>query len=74
MSELADRLRIARRSATTVVDDLVERGLVERVADPRDRRATNVALTPAGWTVLAQLDSRRHDATARLTSGSHAPT
>ena len=30
MSELADRLGIARRSATSVVDELVERGLVGR--------------------------------------------
>ena len=47
-SELAEHLHIAPRSATEVVDDLQERGLVERHPDPADRRATLVALTDAG--------------------------
>ena len=46
--ELAEHLHIAPRSATEVVDDLQERGLVERRPDPADRRATLVALTAAG--------------------------
>jgi DNA-binding MarR family transcriptional regulator len=45
---LAEHLRIAARSATEVVDDLERLGLVERRPDPADRRATLVALTPAG--------------------------
>lgn len=48
LSELAGRLRIAPRSATEVVDDLQARGMVARHADPADRRATLVALTPSG--------------------------
>ncbi len=35
LSELAEHLRIVARSATEVVDDLQERGLVERLPDPR---------------------------------------
>ncbi|SCF13290.1 MarR family winged helix-turn-helix transcriptional regulator [Micromonospora chokoriensis] len=45
---LAEHLRIAPRSATEVIDDLQTRGLVERRADPADRRATLVALTDEG--------------------------
>ncbi|MER5867759.1 MarR family transcriptional regulator [Kitasatospora sp. NPDC002040] len=48
LSELAERLHIAPRSATTVVDALEEAGLVERVPDPADRRAVRVVLTEAG--------------------------
>ncbi|WP_144120216.1 MarR family winged helix-turn-helix transcriptional regulator [Catellatospora sichuanensis] len=48
LNELAEQLRIAPRSATEVVDDLQARGLVERRADPADRRATLVALTGPG--------------------------
>jgi DNA-binding MarR family transcriptional regulator len=48
LSELAEHLRIAARSATEVVDDLQARELVERRPDPADRRATLVALTAAG--------------------------
>jgi DNA-binding MarR family transcriptional regulator len=48
LSELSDHLRIAPRSTTEVVDDLQQRGLVERHPDPADRRATLVSLTDAG--------------------------
>ena len=48
LSDLAEHLHIAPRSATEVVDDLQERGLVERHPDPADRRATLVALTDTG--------------------------
>lgn len=68
MSDLADRLRIARRSATSVVDELAERGLVARSADPRDRRAVTVEVTPAGWALLEQLTASRRTAAADLTS------
>ncbi|GIH15910.1 MarR family winged helix-turn-helix transcriptional regulator [Rugosimonospora africana] len=50
LSDLAHHLRIAPRSATEVVDDLSGLGLVERRADPRDRRVTLVALTESGTT------------------------
>jgi DNA-binding MarR family transcriptional regulator len=46
--ELARHLRIAPRSATEVVDGLTDRGLVERIPDPDDRRATQLRLTDAG--------------------------
>ncbi|MFT0846334.1 MarR family transcriptional regulator [Actinomycetaceae bacterium L2_0104] len=46
--EIAERLRIAPRSATEVIDQLEEKGLVERGRDPEDRRATQVRLTPSG--------------------------
>jgi DNA-binding MarR family transcriptional regulator len=48
LSELSEHLHIAPRSTTEVVDDLQERGLVERRPDPHDRRATLVALTDEG--------------------------
>ena len=52
LSELSDRLRIAPRSATEVVDALEKRGLVERRPDPGDRRATLVEVTGDGSGVL----------------------
>jgi len=48
VSDLADALRIAPRSATEVADGLEARGLVERAADPADRRAVLLRLTDAG--------------------------
>ena len=52
LSELSDRLRIAPRSATEVVDALEGRGLAQRRPDPGDRRATLVEVTADGSGVL----------------------
>jgi DNA-binding MarR family transcriptional regulator len=68
MSELADRLNIARRSATSVVDDLVTNGLLERRDDPTDRRAVEVAVTPSGTRLLGGLRDRRRSAAREVTS------
>ncbi|MGW0229499.1 MarR family winged helix-turn-helix transcriptional regulator [Actinopolymorpha singaporensis] len=62
ISELANQLGIVPRSATSVVDDLEEAGLVARKPDPDDRRATLVGLTSAGGQVLARIRRSRRDA------------
>jgi DNA-binding MarR family transcriptional regulator len=59
LSELSDRLHIAARSTTEVVDGLQDRGLVERRPDPQDRRATLVALTDEGTRVGQAIRSSR---------------
>jgi DNA-binding MarR family transcriptional regulator len=61
LSELAARLGIVPRSATSVVDDLEAAGLVERQPDPNDRRATLVDLTPDGRQILTTLREKRRD-------------
>ncbi len=55
LSELSDRLHIAPRSTTEVVDALESRDLVQRRPDPDDRRATLVELTEHGASVLAAI-------------------
>ena len=52
LSELSDRLHIAPRSTTEVIDALESRGLVQRQPDPGDRRATLVEVTGHGASVL----------------------
>ncbi|MFI1995979.1 MarR family winged helix-turn-helix transcriptional regulator [Actinoplanes sp. NPDC020271] len=66
LSALAERLRIAPRSATEVVDDLQDRGLVERHPDPADRRATLVALTDHGRATGTSIKSARAAAGERV--------
>jgi DNA-binding MarR family transcriptional regulator len=61
LSELAARLGIVPRSATSVVDDLEAAGLLERQPDPHDRRATLVDLTPKGRQILTTLREKRRD-------------
>ena len=48
MSELSRRLMVSGGNVTSLVDQLVEEGLVERRDVPGDRRAFAVALTPGG--------------------------
>jgi DNA-binding MarR family transcriptional regulator len=45
---LADALRVAPRTITTLIDALVETGFVTREPHPSDRRATLVTFTPQG--------------------------
>ncbi|MBY3553855.1 MarR family transcriptional regulator [Modestobacter lapidis] len=64
LSDLAEALRIAPRSATEVADGLQERGLVERAADPADRRAVVLRPTEAGRRIQRELaDARTADST-----------
>lgn len=55
LSMLAERLRIAPRSATEVVDALQAKGLIDRAPSPGDRRAVAVHLTPAGATLRDEM-------------------
>lgn len=61
LSALSDALQIAPRSATEVVDALQQRGLVERVPDPADRRAIGVVPTSAGREAEAAIEAARAD-------------
>jgi len=53
MGGLATFLGLDRSSVSGLVDRAVERGLVERMPDERDRRSTRVALAPAGASLAA---------------------
>jgi DNA-binding MarR family transcriptional regulator len=71
MAELARLLGLDKSSATGLVDRAQRRGLVERVANPRDGRGWRVVLTTAGraLTEVAVVDVTRQIAelTADLT-------
>lgn len=62
---LAEREQVSAPTATKVVEKLHAAGLVERRADPADRRVSLVALTPAGEALLADIRARK---TAWLTT------
>jgi DNA-binding MarR family transcriptional regulator len=66
LSELSDRLQIAPRTATEVVDALQARGLVGRRADPADRRAILVEVTERGAGLLAEIRATRGTEAGRI--------
>ncbi len=61
LKDLAERLRIAARSATEVVDQLEAKGLARRDPDPTDRRATLIVATDEGRQLFADIRAERRD-------------
>jgi MarR family transcriptional regulator, organic hydroperoxide resistance regulator len=53
--ELAQRLQVTKGNLVGLIDRLTERGWVERVPDPADRRVNKVQLTGAGKQVLEKV-------------------
>jgi DNA-binding MarR family transcriptional regulator len=66
MSRLADELDVAPPNASAIVGRLAERGLVERVADPTDRRIVRVRLTDQGRGLLDEIEEARLERLRRL--------
>ncbi len=55
MRELAHKLGGSFSNATVLVDRLVDRGLVERLAEPQDRRVVLVRATKEGQRLIERL-------------------
>jgi DNA-binding MarR family transcriptional regulator len=68
-SELAQRERIQRPTATRVLARLEEAGLLERAGDPADRRSTLITATPAGRDLLQAQRERKDAFLARRLDG-----
>ncbi|MFD3402922.1 MarR family winged helix-turn-helix transcriptional regulator [Kribbella sp. NPDC058693] len=68
MTELSRILSIERSSLTSMVDRLERRDLVARVANPADRRACRIELTPAGKDLAHQCHDAVVDRIATLTA------
>ena len=73
MADLAASLEIVPRSLTTMVDSLVTAGLVDREADPHDRRSVLVSPTRAGRAVLDRMDSTQRATAEELFGRLTAP-
>jgi DNA-binding MarR family transcriptional regulator len=59
-SELAALERVQRPTATRVLARLEEAGLVERAADPTDRRSSLITATPGGRALLRRQRTRKN--------------
>jgi DNA-binding MarR family transcriptional regulator len=49
LTTIAERLGITKQSVSQIITDLEQRGYVQRLEDPTDRRASLVRFTPQGW-------------------------
>ncbi|GGX59768.1 MarR family winged helix-turn-helix transcriptional regulator [Streptomyces minutiscleroticus] len=61
-NELASAIGMDRTTMVAVIDDLEDRGLVERHRSPRDRRRNVVTLTEAGAACLRNAEQARAEA------------
>jgi DNA-binding MarR family transcriptional regulator len=70
IGELNRHVLLSQPALSRLVDRLVERGFVERCADPADGRSVRLSLTPAGRDVQRRI-GRRHarDVARAMTAG-----
>jgi DNA-binding MarR family transcriptional regulator len=61
MSRLADLLDVSLSNATGLIDRMEERGLVERVRVPDDRRVVIVRASPGGVRVRDEIETLKQD-------------
>jgi DNA-binding MarR family transcriptional regulator len=71
ITEISEKLQIAKARMTHLIDKLVELGIVERQADAVDRRVTNVWLTANGKSMIGahkeHIKSASREVLAKLT-------
>jgi DNA-binding MarR family transcriptional regulator len=58
-SEIAERERVTRPTATRFIAKLHARGLVGRTGDPADKRSSLIAITDEGVALITQWRTRR---------------
>src|SRR5215216_3747763 len=61
MSRLAEMLDVSFSNATGLVDRMAERGLVERVRVPGDRRAVTVRASAEGIQIRDEIEALKQD-------------
>ena len=61
MSRIAELLDVSVSNATGLIDRIEERGLVERIRVPDDRRVVHVQLTDVGRTKLHEVELFKED-------------
>jgi DNA-binding MarR family transcriptional regulator len=70
--QVADLLEVEPITLSRMVDRLQEAGLVERRADPRDRRAWQLFLTDKATPILSQIRERADELMVELLEGVNA--
>ncbi|ORE85729.1 MarR family transcriptional regulator [Aurantimonas sp. 22II-16-19i] len=63
---LADKLAVRPSTASKMISRLVERGMIEKIRDSRDRRRTMVRITLAGLEAQCMLSEIRDDLEGQL--------
>lgn len=68
VSDIADHLAVTNAAASQTIERLVQQGLLDRSEDPNDRRAKQIALSPAGRALMQESIEARVRWMAELTT------
>lgn len=63
---IAQKLDVAKSRVTKLIDGLIQKGLVERIDDPRDGRIKLISLTPAGQRKSDQIADFRREIHSKI--------
>jgi DNA-binding MarR family transcriptional regulator len=69
LSDLAEQVELDLSTVSRQMRDLVGCGLIEKVPDPNDGRASLLSLSERGWAVLASVSEARRRALAQAIVG-----
>ena len=69
VTDVAQYLGVTNAAASRAIDRLVQRGLIERVTEPEDRRAVDLRTTAASRALLARFTEARDRELGRLLEG-----
>jgi len=73
INELNRHVLLSQPALSRLVDRLAERGFIERLADPADRRGVRLALTEAGRAVQRDIGRRHARDVARAMTAALSP-
>jgi DNA-binding MarR family transcriptional regulator len=65
-SELADALNVTRPNITNMINQLLEKGLIDQVEDGEDKRRKRLTLSEKGIKLLAELQPHREMLNSQL--------
>jgi DNA-binding MarR family transcriptional regulator len=68
ITTLAERVGVTKQAVGHLVQDLEQKGYIERSTDPSDRRATIVRFTEAGWQFLRDAHVVKREIEAEYTA------
>jgi len=66
ISKLAEALEVRPANVTSLIDRMLERGLITRTGDPNDRRVLLLRTTPKGDELVAELRQKRQERMAEV--------
>ena len=69
MREIAQYLRVAPPSATSLINTLVKQGEIRRIADEKDRRTVRLEVTARGHKTLSDGTHRKQDLVHTIIKG-----